>query len=168
MGPAAVNPEYYYNPDNYKNGEIIGYSVMFISMLPVFLGTRAYRNKFFTDTPFTFGKGLVSGLVITLIGTAVFYLGNVLVYEVLQPNFLEEFGVHYKEFMLEQGATQAEKDKILEEFNSMKGMMENGYIYGLLMASSVFLFGLIISLVSATILRRSDVPTDTAEIAVES
>ena len=161
VGPVAFNKEYYYNPDNFAMGEVIGYSVMFISMLPVFLGTRAYRNRFFTDAPFTFGKGLTSGLLITIISSFIFYLGNVLVYEVIAPGFLEEFGVHYKQYMLEAATNNAEREAIAAEFDSMSGMMSNSYLYGLIMASSVLMMGIVISLVSALILRRNEIAPNT-------
>lgn len=154
--PIAVNPEYYYDPNNFGNGEILGYSIMLISMVPVFLGTRSYRNKYHSDTAFSFGKAMGTAMKITVIGSAIFYICNILVYEVFVPEFLAEFGIHYKSYIVDLAETVADKQQAIADFDSNKEMMENGYLYALVMTSSVFLFGLIISLISAFTLKRTD------------
>lgn len=152
--PIAVFPQHYLDPENFGNSEVVGFSIMFLSMIPVFLGTRAYRNKYFEGSAFSFGKGLISGLIITGIATLVFYIGNVLVYEVFAPGFLGEFSPIYYDYMVEQAPTEIEKAKIISEFKSMEAFMGNGYLYGVVMSASVLIFGLIISLISALSLKR--------------
>lgn len=154
-GPIAIFTDHYLDPGNFGNSEVVGFSVMFLSMVPVFLGTRAYRNKYFQDSAFSFGKGLVSSLIITGIATLVFYIGNVVVYEVLAPDFLSEFSPIYYDYMVEQATTEAEKAKIMAEFESFKPYANNGFLYGIVMSASVLIFGLIISLISALTLKRA-------------
>lgn len=155
LGPLVINPDQYLDPSNFENGEIVGYSVMFLSMVPVFLGTRAYRNKYFKDAPFSFAKGLISGLKITAIATLVFYIGNVLVYEVIAPGFLEKFGVIYYDHMVETAANEEAKAAMIAEFEAMEPYVKNGFLYGIIMSASVLIFGLIISLISAFSLKRA-------------
>lgn len=154
-GPIAIFPDHYLDPGNFGNSEVVGFSVMFLSMIPVFLGIRAYRNKFFQDSSFSFVKGLISGLIITGIATLVFYIGNVLVYEVLAPNFLAEFSPVYYDYMVEQASTEVEKAEIIAEFESFEPYANNGFLYGIVMSASVLFFGVIISLISALALKRT-------------
>lgn len=154
VGPIAVSPEYYLDPAHFENGEVVGYSVMFLSMVPVFLGVRAYRNKYYPGLAFSFSKGLVSGLIITGIATLVFYLGNIIIYEIISPGFLEEFSHVYYDYMLQEASDEIAKASIKANFNSMEPFIKNGFLYGLLMSVQVLMFGLIISLISALSLKR--------------
>jgi hypothetical protein len=155
LGPIVVSPEYYLESDNFSGGEVVGYTVMLLSMIPVYFGTRAYRNKFHKET-FSFLKGLGSAMRITLISSLVFYIGNVLLYEVIAPDFLNDFAEVYHDYMLESAKTAEEIEAVNAEFGASNQWFRNSYLYGLLMTVSVFLFGLIISLISALVLRRND------------
>ena len=155
VGPIVVNPDHYLDPDHFENGEIIGYTIMFLSMIPVFLGTRAYRNKYFHDSPFSFTKGLVTGLIITGVATLIFYIGNVVIYEVISPGFLEKFSVVYYDYALEEAPNKLAKTAVIEDYESMEPYIKNGFLYGILMSIFVIIFGLIISLISAFTLKRA-------------
>ena len=128
LGPIVFSSDSYMDPDFYDIGEVIGYSVMILSMLPVYFGTRAYRRQLAPE-PLTFGKGLVTALLITLISCIVFYLGNVLVYEVLAPDFLDEFTEAYKDNMLKMAETETEREAFRQQFKAEAGMLSNSYLY---------------------------------------
>lgn len=155
LGPVVINAEQYMDPENMASGEILGYSIMILSMLCVFFGVRHYRKKR-DGQEFSFGKGMAAGVLITLVATAVFYIGNVVLYEVVAPDFLQEFSSYYKDYMLESASGPEERDQILAAYESEAYLMENSYLYALLMAGSVFFIGIIISLLSALILRRKE------------
>lgn len=156
LGPIVFSSGSYMDPDFYDTGEVIGYSVMILSMLPVYFGTRAYRNH---NTPesFSFAKGLRTAILITLVACVIFYLGNVVVYELLAPDFLAEFGESYKENMIKMAETEAERQKFIEQYEMEAGMLSNSYLYALVMAGSVFFIGLIVSLISALVLRTKSI-----------
>lgn len=149
LGPFVVVPEVSFDPKSMARSEIIGYSSMFLSMTLVFFGVRAHRNE--TDGPFTFLDALKTGILITLISVFVFYLGNVLLYEVIHPDFLETFFEGYRKYSIETGASAEE----IAQLNASEKMFTNGYLYGLLMASSTLLMGLVISLISSLLLKRN-------------
>lgn len=153
LGPFLIFSDMYTNPDSMAWGEVVGYSTMILSMLAVHFGIRQYRNEFFPAS-FSFVKGLGTGVLITLVATAVFYLGNVLLYEVLMPNLLTDFAEPYKEHLMQSATSEIEKEQIIEEFEKNSAILENSYLYALLMAVTVFFIGLVISLVSALILKR--------------
>ncbi len=154
LGPIVLSPEKYMDPEQMAHGEVIGYSVMVISMLSVFFGMRAYRKKL-DGKSFSFLKALGVGLQITVITCLLFYLGNILLYEVISPNFLKQFGDHYKDYLLQSATSESEKSQVLKEFNQNAGVLENSYLYALIMSGTTLFIGIIISLISAMSLKRS-------------
>lgn len=149
LGPFVIDPEISFDSESMARGEIIGYSAMFLSMTLVFFGVRARGKE--VEGPYSFMEALKTGLLITVVSVAVFYLGNVLLYEVIHPDFLETFFDGYREYSIETGASAEE----IAQLNASEKMFTNGYLYGLLMASSTLLMGLVISLISALLLKRN-------------
>jgi hypothetical protein len=153
LGPMLLFPYYFTDPSSMAYSEVIGYSTMILSMLTVHFGTRHYRNEFF-PTDFSFTKGLKVSILITLVASLVFFLGNILLYEVLAPNFLSDFSEPYKEYLLSNASNELERTKVLEEFEKSKMFIESSFFNAALMAVTVFLIGLVISLISALTLTK--------------
>ncbi len=154
LGPMALRPDSYMNPENMGIGQVVGYSIMILSMLCVFFGVRAYR-KHHIEFEFSFVQGLLVGLQITVVANVIFYLGNVLLYEVIAPDFLHDFGKFYKSHMISNAPDEATKKLVAAEFDAQAGILENSYLYALVMAASTFFIGIIISLISALSLKRT-------------
>lgn len=95
------------------------------------------------------------GLQITVLANVIFYAANVLLYEVISPNFLAEFGTNYKQYMIDSVPDEASKLKVSREFESQASILKNSYLYALVMAGSTFFIGIIISLISALVLKHS-------------
>src|SRR5258708_37578997 len=70
---------------NFENGEVIGYTAIFLSFLLVFFGIRSYREN--NGGSITFGRAFTVGIMITLI-SCVFYI---LSWEILYFNFMPDF-----------------------------------------------------------------------------
>jgi len=153
LGPIVFSADSYMDPDKMEQGEVYGYSIMVLSMLSVFFGVRAYRKKI-EGQALSFLRALGVGLQITVVACLLFYIGNVVLYEVISPNFLTEFGNYYKEYMLEKAVTPEEKETVLTEFEQSAAFLKNSYLYALLMAGSTLFIGIIISLISAAVLQR--------------
>ncbi len=149
LGPLVVSPDSFLKPENMASGEVIGYTSMFLAMTLVYFGARAHRKE--QGGSYSFGDGFKAGLLITVVSTVVFYLGNVLVYEVIKPGFLEEFFVFYRDYMIDQGMSGQE----IAEMDASYEVMSNGWLYAVVMASSTFLMGLVIALISGLTLKRT-------------
>lgn len=156
LGPIVISADRYMDPEQMGSGEVIGYTVMILSMLCVFFGVRAYRTKN-AEEHFPFMKALGIGLQITVLANLIFYLANVFLYEVISPDFLSEFGTHYKEYLVNTAETEEAKKAALEKFNAEAGLLENSFLYAAVMAGTTFFIGIIISLISAMALRRKPV-----------
>ena len=155
LGPLIFmyDPEMGVNRTMMDIGEIIGYGAMLIAMLPVFFGTRAYKVQL--GGSIGFGKALGTGMLITLVSTLIFYLANGLLYEVFMPDFLHTFEVGYTKVMMENAAGEAEKQQIRDMIEAQRPFFDNGWIYAALMASTTFMIGVVISIISALILKKS-------------
>jgi len=134
--------------------EAIGYISMVLACLAVFFGVLSYRNKHQSGS-ITFGKALVTGLYISLIGAFGFGVVSWLYYGFLEPDFLQA----YYDSMV-QGLQQSGKEPevIQAEVAAMeadKWIFLNPAVGGLTMFGTVFPIGAIISVVSALVLKRS-------------
>lgn len=131
--------------ENYELGELIGYAAIILSLSFVFLGVRNYREK---HIDVSFGKSLLTGLLITLFPAVIFGLYNVVYVELIDPGFMDSY---YQHQIAQMHATLPEA-----EFNSQKAAMEankalfmNPMIQFLVMFMTVFLIGFIITIISA-------------------
>jgi hypothetical protein len=135
-----------------KYGELFGYGAQLLSMLFVLFGVRALSKQ--SATHFSFLRGLGSGLGITLIATAIFYLGNVLLYEVINPNFLSDFMEAYEPKLLEAASTPEERAAVEQQMKEWAPLVANGWLYAGLMCMSVLGFGVLFSLLSAFLFKH--------------
>ncbi len=137
---------------NHKNGEVIGYTAIFLSFLLVFFGIRAYREN--NGGVITFGRATAVGLLITLISCA-FYVGSwEFIYFRLMPDFVDKYAARTIATMHEKGATEAAIAAKTKEMKTMKAMYDNPLINIAVTFIEPFPVGLIVTLVSAAILRR--------------
>lgn len=139
--------------------EIIGYSSMVISLSMIFFGIKSYRDNYGNGSV-TFWKGLQIGLLISLIAS-VFYFAGGAAYNLANPGFVERFSAkfaeHETEKMKSQGKSQEEIDKTVGQMQDLLKMMENPFIAFAIFFVEIFPIGVIISIISAAILRRKEV-----------
>ena len=137
---------------NFKNGYVVGYTSILISFLLVFFGIRSYREN--NGGVITFGRAFAVGILITLI-SCVFYVVS---WEILYFNFMPDFGDKYANAVIEslraKGASDAAIAAKKIEMTKMNEMLHNPLINAAFTFIEPFPVGLIVTLVSAGILRR--------------
>jgi hypothetical protein len=137
---------------NFKNGEVIGYTAIFLSFLLVFFGIRSYREN--AGGTITFGRAFSVGILITLI-SCVFYVASwEILYYKFMPDFVEKYAAHEIAAMREKGATEAAIAAKNKEMEKMKAMLDNPLINAAFTFIEPFPVGLLVTLVSAAILRK--------------
>jgi len=147
---------------NFKNGEVIGYTAIFLSFLLVFFGIRSYREN--AGGTITFGRAFSVGILITLI-SCVFYIASwEIIYFKLMPDFADKYSAHTIEALREKGATEAAIAEKTKEMEKLKAMLDNPLINAAMTFIEPFPVGLIVTLVSAAILRKR-APAATAQPA---
>lgn len=143
---------------NFDNGETVGYSGMLIAMSMVFFGIKSYRDRELKGV-ISFGKGFKTGIMISLIAS-VMYVGTWEVFVWVQPEevaiFMDGYTEHMLEIARESGATQAEIDQQRTEMNDFKEMYKNPLVRWGVSLIEVFPVGLLVTLISAAILRRKE------------
>jgi len=137
----------------FDRGLIIGYTTIVLSFLLVFFGIRSYRENVGGGT-ISFGRAFAVGILITLISSLCY----VIAWEILYYNFLPDFCEKYASYLAEKarasGATQAVIDAQVQQVKDMKVILDNPLKNGLATFIEPFPVGLLITLISAAILRR--------------
>lgn len=136
-----------------SGGMVIGYTTMVLAFLLVFFGIRSYRENV-GEGRISFGRALSVGLLIMLI-TCAFY---VITWEIVYFNFMPDFAEKYAAFALEdaraKGASAAELAKQAEEMKRFQVLYSNIFFNIGLTLLEPLPVGLVMTFVSALILRR--------------
>ena len=142
---------------DFDNSEIVGYSAMVLAFLLVFFGIRTYRENV-GGGAITFGKAFKVGILITLISCAVY----VIAWEIVYFNFVPDFADKYQTFTIEKmrgrGASAASLEAEQKKMARFKELYANPFINAGITFMEVFPVGLIVTLVSAAILRKKTTP----------
>jgi len=137
---------------NFDNGEVIGYTAIFLSFLLVFFGIRAHREN--NGGTITFGRAFAVGILITLI-SCVFYVASwEIIYYNYMPDFFEKYSAAMVKKAREKGASEAAIAEKTKQMEQMKAMLKNPAINAAMTFIEPFPVGLVVTLVSAGILRR--------------
>jgi hypothetical protein len=137
----------------WDKGEILGYTMIVLSALMVFFGVRSYRENA-AGGRLTFGRGFAVGILITLISSAC-YVGTweIINYK-LMPDFTEKYVAHMVEHAKASGASQQKVDEKVRQAQEFKKMYDNPAINVAMTFAEVFPMGLVVTLISAGILRK--------------
>ena len=139
-------------------GMVIGYTSMVVAFLLVFFGIRSYRETI-GKGEISFGRAFKVGILITLISCICY----VVAWEILYFNFLPDFAEKYSSYIIEKdrasGASAEQLAKRAEEMKNMKSLYDNPFFNAAITFLEPFPIGLIMTLISAGILRkRREVP----------
>ena len=147
----------------FDKGMLIGYTSMLIAFLLVFFGIRSYRETV-GDGYITFGRAFSVGILITLISCICY----VVTWEIVYFNFLPDFGDKYANYLIENarasGASAAELARQVEEMKNFKAQYDNPFINAAYTFLEPFPVGLLVTLVSAAILRKRPAVAKEAEL----
>jgi len=147
----------------FDRGLIIGYTTIVVSLLLVPFGIRSYRENVGGGS-ITFGRAFAVGILITLISCICY----VIAWEILYFNFLPDFAEKYTAYMVAKaraaGASQQAIEATVQDMKNMKGILDNPVLNGAMAFIEPFPVGLIITLVSAAILRKKPRSNDREEV----
>lgn len=134
-------------------GEVIGYSSMIIALGAIFFGVKAYRDKVLGGK-ITFGKAFFMGIGISGVAAIVFGIYIYLLYAIISPDLSGRMAEIYKDKIKTSGQTEEIIRQQLNEFETQSAMWYSPFSMSLLMLFTVFLIGILISTVTAAILKR--------------
>jgi hypothetical protein len=149
----ATMPLYLNGTMNFDHAEITGYTVMVLAFVLVFFGIRSYRENV-GGGAITFGKAFQVGILVTLIACTVYVATWEIVYFNFLPDFADKYAALTLEKMRTRGATEAAIAKTTEQMAQFKVWYKNPLLNAGMTYLEVLPVGLLVTLVSAAILRK--------------
>ena len=146
----------------FDKAEIIGYTSMVLAFVMVFVGIRSYRENV-NGGQITFGKAFKVGLLITLIASAMYIVAWQIIYYGFMPDFMDKYAAHVVDQLRASGASDAQLLAKQKEMADFKRLYANPLINIGFTFLEVFPVGLVVTLISAAILRKR--PTTTMATA---
>jgi len=137
----------------WEKGEILGYTGIVLSALMVFFGVRSYRENV-GGGRLTFGRAFAVGILITLISSACYVGTWEIVYYKFMPDFADKYAAHLVEHAKASGASQQKIDETKRQAKQFKQMYDKPLFNVALTFMEVFPIGLVVTLLSAGILRK--------------
>ena len=137
----------------FDRGYYVGYTTMVLAFLLVFFGIRSYRDNV-GGGQITFGKAFVIGLGIMAIASVCYVITWECLYFTVMHDFMDKWAAYAIGKARASGATEAMIQQKVEEMAKLKTMMENPLINSAMVILEPLPVGLIMSLVSAGLLRK--------------
>lgn len=148
----------------FDRGYVLGYTTIVLSFLLVYFGIRSYRDEV-SGGAITFSKAFAVGISITVI-SCLFYVATwEVLYFKFMPDFMDKYGAHVVEKMRASGASDAAVLAKAQEMKKAKEMYDNPLINAAMTFIEPFPVGLLITLISAAVLRRKPRPAEAATAA---
>ncbi|MTI89211.1 MAG: DUF4199 domain-containing protein [Balneolaceae bacterium] len=140
----------------HANAEWVGYLIMIIALSIIFVGIKQYRDKHLGGI-IKFGKAFLTGLYIALVASVI-YVGVWEIYmQTSGEGFIDTYQASYMETLRAEGATAKELAEASEKMEYYKKMYSNTFLRMLITLSEILPVGIIISLISALLLKNSTV-----------
>lgn len=143
-----------------QKGYIIGYTGIVLSALLVFFGIRAYRDNV-AGGRLTFGRAFAVGILITLLSNICYVVTWEILYFKFMPDFADKYSAQMIERAQSSGASQAEIEKKTREARDFKRMYNNPINNIALTFLEPFPVFLVVTLLSAAVLRKKPSPQPT-------
>ena len=138
------------------HSEVVGYTSMVLAFLLVFFGIRAYREEL--GGAIGFGKAFQVGILIVLVVSAIYVVSWEIVYWNFWPDFLDQYNAHALAKLRASGATEAAIQEAQAKMAEFARLYKNPLFNVGMTFIEIFPVGLIVTLVSAAILRRKRAP----------
>jgi len=137
----------------FERGLIVGYTTIILSFLLVFFGIRSYRENI-GGGAISFGRAFAVGILITLISCICYVVAWEILYFKFMPDFADKYAAHAIEKLKAAGATAAAIQAQMDEAKNLKRILDNPLLNAAATFIEPFPVGLIITLISALILRK--------------
>lgn len=134
-------------------GEILGYATMVIAFSSIFFAIRNYRDKYLNGS-IDFWNGLKLGLGITAVATVIYVTSWMIISNVMGEDVMAGYFQEAIDNIRASGLSESEIDQKITEMENFREMYKNPIIKIGFTILEIFPVGLIISLISALILKR--------------
>jgi hypothetical protein len=136
-----------------KYGEIVGYTTMIIAFSTIFFAIKSHRDHYL-DGSISFWEALKLGLGITIVATVIYVTAWFIISNTIAQDFMAEYFQHSIDKIRASGLLQAEIDKQIADMKNFQELYKNPIVKIGMTVMEIFPVGLIISLISAAILKK--------------
>jgi len=140
----------------FDRGYIVGYTGMVLAFMLIFFGIRSYRENVGGGT-ITFGRAFAVGILIAVISSICYVIAWQILFHTLMPDFFEKFAAHVIEKARASGASAETIQAKVQEMEQAKRLYSNPVLHVAFTFLEPFPVGLIITVISAVILRKKRV-----------
>ncbi|MEM7282064.1 MAG: DUF4199 domain-containing protein, partial [Pseudomonadota bacterium] len=140
------------DPSTFDSGEKIGYTIMVLTMSLVFFAIKQTRDKELGGE-LKFGQGVAIGTTTNLVASGLFGVFNIIYMRFLAPDFLPTYAAYYRQGIENSDQSAEAIAEQLTDFDANQGLFLNPEFNGFVMFATVFLIGLIITLIAAFALK---------------
>jgi hypothetical protein len=140
-----------------SNGMLIGYTTMVIALSLIFFAVKSFRDNQ-QNGMISFGKGFMMGLYITLIAGSIYAIGWEWYYRQSGEQYMQKYTELYIKQMKESGSTEAQIAAEMKSMESMAEYYKNPVMRFGFTLMEILPVGIIVSLITALILRRKERP----------
>lgn len=137
----------------FDNGLLVGYTAIVLSFLLVYFGIRSYRDNV-GHGQVTFAKAFAVGISITLISCIFYVVTWEILYFHFLPGFMDKYGAYLVEKARASGASAAAIQAQLELAKKYKQIYDDPLLNAAMTFIEPFPVGLVITLISAAVLRK--------------
>jgi Protein of unknown function (DUF4199) len=137
----------------FDHGEILGYTLIIASLLPVYFGIRSYRDNV-AGGSIAFGRAFLVGLLISIISSACYVITWEFVYFKLRPDFGEKFSAYAIEKVRKSGGSAQAIAETTQQMKTFKEMYDRPLVNAAMTFVEPFPIGVVVAAISAAVLRR--------------
>lgn len=142
----------------FDKGLFIGYANIVLAFTLVFFGIRSYRENV-GGGAITFGRAFVVGILITIISSICYVIAWQILYHTFMPDFFEKYSAYIIENARAAGATPEALRAQSQELEQQIRLYKNPFLHVAFVFLEPFPVGLLITLISAAVLRKRARPT---------
>lgn len=139
---------------SFKIQEVLGYLSIVISLIFVFFAIKHYRDQV-NNGKVSLGKALLIGLLITLFASVAFGVVDALYIKYINPDFTDQYLAYTLENLEKTLPKEAYELKKVE-IETQMAAFANPAFSGFVMFATVFMIGIIITLLSDLILKKTN------------
>ncbi len=140
---------------DYDTAEWLGYISMIVALSAIFIGIKSYRDKESAGL-ISFGKAFKVGLFITLVASVFYVAGWILYINTAGTNFMDSYYQHSVEKIKTSNDPETEIQAKIADMEKWRELYKNPLIQIGVTFIEIFPVGLLITLISATILKKKN------------
>jgi hypothetical protein len=147
-----------YNDPNYSGSMVLGYAFMLLAFSMLFVGIKVFRDKH-NDGVLTFKQGFTMGAMMALITATMYVAAWALLYHYYMPDYMTRYAERMVTELKNAHASEAKIAAKVKEAEYYKGLYSNPIYFALITYMEILPLGLVVSVISALILKRKEKPT---------